>query len=76
MPPICNGTLEQRTTNFIRLQIFGKAKKDLQIFPATKDALELHTTRAYQAENKEHIYVPLPVATEAWNKDAESLTAV
>jgi len=52
------------------------------MLPPTRHAMELHAIRAnYQATiclqaNKEHIDVPSPVATTAWKKDAESMTAV
>ena len=62
------GTPEQPTTNNARLQLFGKAKKGLEMLLPTRDALELHAIRAnYQAtvwlqENKERIDVPLQLS--------------
>jgi hypothetical protein len=37
---------DQITVNSARLQLFSKAKKDLELLPPTHDALELHVARA------------------------------
>ena len=70
-----HGTPEQPTVNHVRLQLFGKAKKGLEILPPTIDALELHTERANYHEAKiwlkthqEHIGVPSPIDTAAWKE--------
>jgi len=45
---ICHlyGTPQQPTPNHARLQLFGKAKKGLEMLPSTRNALELHGIRA------------------------------
>jgi len=40
------GILKLPTINQTRLHLFGKAKKGLEMFPPTIDALDLHTIRA------------------------------
>jgi len=76
------GTPDQRTVNHARLQLFGKAKKGLEMLPPTRDALELHATRAnYQAKiwlqaDQEHIDVSSPTDTSAWRKESGCLKAV
>lgn len=76
------GTPEQPTVNHARLQLFGKAKKGLEMLPPTVDALELHAVRAnYQAKiwmqaDKESIEVISPTNTEAWKMESGHLEAV
>jgi len=70
------GTPKQPTINHARLQLFGKAKKGVEMLAPTRDALDLYAICAiYQAKillqaNKEHIHVPRLIAT------TESLTTV
>jgi len=70
------GTPKEQTINHTRLQLFGKAKKGLEMLPPTRDALDRHAIRAnYQTNiwlqaNKEHIDVPPVVATNACKRGA------
>ena len=76
------GRPEQPSVDEARLQLFGKAKKGLEMLPPTKDALELHTIRAnYQAKiwlqaDQQHIQVSSPVDTSAWINEEGCLKAV
>ena len=76
------GKTELKAVDQARIQLFGKAKKGLEMLPPTRDSLELHVARAnYQAKiwlqaDHEQIHVSSPIDTLAWKKDCGYLCAV
>ena len=66
----------------VRLQLFGKGKKGLELLPPTKDALELRARRAnHQAKiwmqaDKEVMDISSPLETGAWEKTGSTLSPV
>jgi hypothetical protein len=76
------GTPDIQTVDHARIQLFGKAKKGLEMLPPTRDALELHVARAnHQAKiwlqaDQEHIHVSSPIDTLGWKTEFGCLRAV
>ena len=76
------GVPTQTDVNQARLHLFVKGRKELDMLPPTRDALDLHCKRAnYQAciwlqEDQEQIIVPPPTETFAWAKETSMLSPV
>ena len=76
------GVPTQTDVNQARLHLFVKGRKELDMLPPTRDALDLHCKRAnYQARiwlqaDQEQIIVPPPTDTFAWTKETSMLSPV
>ena len=64
------------------LQLFGKAKLDMEMLSPTRDALEIHTARAYyQAKirlqtDQDHIHILSPTDISTWTMESDCMMAV
>ena len=72
----------QTDVNQARPHLFVKGRKELDMLPPTRVALDLHCKRAnYQARiwlqaDQEQIIVPPPIDTFAWTKETSMLSPV